>query len=369
MAVAKYDREGRPSPYGVRWTVDGKRRFKFFPTAAARNEFFREMVRKEKEGGRSILELTAAEAAVMRRCLELLGSPEAVLEACKEAEERGSLVTVEPGKAVSEYLAEKMALGRDENYQRAVRVVLWRAVEALPGRFADWSRDRAQDWLTELAGTFSATTVTNHAKVCGAFARWCVRRQYLREDVFAAVATPDVMRPEPGFLSVRDMRKLLEVAQERFPETVAYFAMGAFAGLRSSACARLDLSAIDFGQRGISIRADQAKNKRRVYIDGHPDALWVWLEWARKHAPEGFGLTKRRWDFLRGEVAEAAGVSMPHNALRHSFCTYHVALHGDAGKTATLLTHRGNVSILYEHYRGNATREQAREWFGLEPTH
>lgn len=32
------------------------------------------------------------------------------------------------------------------------------------------------------------------------------------------------------------------------------------------------------------------------------------------------------------------------------------ALEGDAGKTATLLTHRGNVSILYAHYKGNASR-------------
>jgi hypothetical protein len=58
---------------------------------------------------------------------------------------------------------------------------------------------------------------------------------------------------------------------------------------------------------------------------------------------------------------------MPHNALRHSFCTYHVAMHGDAGKTATLLTHRGNVSILYEHYRGNATRAAGEAYFNLRP--
>lgn len=137
--------------------------------------------------------------------------------------------------------------------------------------------------------------------------------------------------------------------------------------MRSSACARLGMLAIDFRQWGVSIRADQAKSKRRGYIDGHPDALWEWLEWAREHAPEGFALTKRAWDYRRGLVAEAAGVTMPHSALRHSFCTYHVALLGDAGKTATLLTHRGNVSILYEHYRGNATPARAQQWSGLVP--
>jgi hypothetical protein len=59
---------------------------------------------------------------------------------------------------------------------------------------------------------------------------------------------------------------------------------------------------------------------------------------------------------------------MPHNALRHSFCTFHCALYGDAGKTATLLTHRGNVAILYQHYKGNAGRPDAERYFGIMPT-
>ena len=52
---------------------------------------------------------------------------------------------------------------------------------------------------------------------------------------------------------------------------------------------------------------------------------------------------------------------------RHSFCTYHVALTGSADRTATLLTHRGSVSTLYDHYRGNATNEQAKCYFSVRP--
>jgi hypothetical protein len=115
------------------------------------------------------------------------------------------------------------------------------------------------------------------------------------------------------------------------------------------------------------IWAVNAKNKRRVYIDGHPDNLWKWLSWAKKYSPEGLSLSKRLWDRRREQVQEKANVKMPHNALRHSFCTYHVAQNGDAGKTATHLTHRGNVSILYEHYRGNATKSDAEKYFDITP--
>jgi len=99
----------------------------------------------------------------------------------------------------------------------------------------------------------------------------------------------------------------------------------------------------------------------------HPDNLWQWLEFAKKKAPEGFSLSKRLWDRRKEQIAKKTGFRMPHNALRHSFCSYHVALQGDAGKTATLLTHRGNVAILYEHYKGNASKAQAEEYFSIVP--
>ena len=52
----------------------------------------------------------------------------------------------------------------------------------------------------------------------------------------------------------------------------------------------------------------------------------------------------------QSELANKLGVSQATVArwlngtaqsVRHSFCTYHVALYGDAGRTATLLTQRG----------------------------
>ncbi len=130
---------------------------------------------------------------------------------------------------------------------------------------------------------------------------------------------------------------------------------------------RVAFEDINFKEKGILITAENAKNNQRSYLDGHEPNLWKWLNYAKKNAPNGFNLTKRQWDGLRAKVAEIAEIKMPHNALRHSFCTYHVALHGDAGKTATLLTHKGNVSILYDHYKGNTNKQAAKQYFNLQP--
>ena len=56
----------------------------------------------------------------------------------------------------------------------------------------------------------------------------------------------------------------------------------------------------------------------------------------------------------------------PKNCLRHSFATYHVALHRDPGKTALILSHR-NQEVLYQHYLGIATKEQAERYFDIWP--
>ena len=57
----------------------------------------------------------------------------------------------------------------------------------------------------------------------------------------------------------------------------------------------------------------------------------------------------------------------PKNCFRHSFVTYHVALYRDAGKTALLVSHR-NQQILFQHYLGIATKEQAERYFQIVPS-
>jgi integrase len=368
MAVSKYDRDDRPNrPYGVKWTLSGKRKFKFFTTKKARDAFFTDLQTQERKHGLSILNMSADEAAIMRRCVDLLGNSSAVLHACEEYAKKINLVEIKPESAYQEYLKEIQTLSSSADHYRQKRVTLSRLIHSMPGKFAEWTAESAREWIFSLNKQFASLTVKNHAKYALAFCNWCIKRRYLNENVFKDAPIPDIIMPEPEFLKVLEMEKLFKTAVEKYPESVAYFALGAFAGLRSSATARLEINAIDFEQKGILIRADQSKNKRRIYIDGHEPNLWAWLEWAKKNAPHGFEITKRQWDAIRGKVAIAAKVKMPHNALRHSFCSYHVALYGDAGKTATLLTHRGNVAILYEHYKGNAARTEAEKYFNILP--
>jgi len=69
---------------------------------------------------------------------------------------------------------------------------------------------------------------------------------------------------------------------------------------------------------------------------------------------------------VKAALFARAGVVNPGNILRHSFCSYHVALHMDAGKTALLMQH-ASQHMLYRHYRGLAKHADAEEYFKMVP--
>jgi len=324
------------------------------------------MEEKERRQGKAALDISTVEAQIMRRCVELLGSPEQVLMAVESKAKSISIESIPVAEAVKLFLDEKYNLGRDENWLRANRNILNRFSESFAKEaVSECARDQAQQWILSL--NFAPVTIKNHVKACGSFFNWCVSRKYCPENIFKGVESPSVVHSEPEFLTVGQTKKLFRAAEKHYPDALAYLAMQAFAGIRSSACARISLDEIKFKQRGIVITAQNAKNNQRQFVDGHPDNLWDWLNYAKKVAPEGFKISKRLWDRRKSQIAEKAKVKMPHNALRHSFCSYHVALDGDAGKTATLLTHRGNVSILYAHYKGNASKADAEKYFFITP--
>ena len=62
---------------------------------------------------------------------------------------------------------------------------------------------------------------------------------------------------------------------------------------------------------------------------------------------------------------EKVSVIRKANGLRHAFCTYHFALHGNENLTAQ---QAGNSpAMIHAHYKGLATRKEAQAWFAIKP--
>lgn len=200
-----------------------------------------------------------------------------------------------------------------------------------------------------------------HRRLLHNFFGYCAGRGYTDENPVARAAKVKVIRKPPGILSPGDTAALLAAAPL---DIIPALAIGFFAGLRTAEIERLDWREIDLRRGFIEITAEKAKSSQRRLVEITPN-LRAWLEpHARQSGP--VRLTQMRHKD-RFEIArKAAGVSWPSNACRHSYASYHLALHQDAAKTALQLGHT-NTAVLFQHYRELATPEDAAAYFGIVP--
>lgn len=200
-----------------------------------------------------------------------------------------------------------------------------------------------------------------HRRLLHNFFGYCVGRGYTEENPVSRAARVKVIRKAPGILSPADTAAVLAAAPV---EIVPALAIGFFAGLRTAEIARLDWSEINLKRGFIEVTAENAKSSQRRLVTITPN-LRAWLE---PHMQRS-GLVrlsemrhKDRFDIARKE----AGVQWPSNAARHSFASYHLAVHQDAAATALQLGHT-NTSVLFQHYRELATIEDAEAYFAITP--
>jgi integrase len=193
----------------------------------------------------------------------------------------------------------------------------------------------------------------------GLFA-WAAKTNRIPENPAAKMLQVQVERGMPSIVTPSDVRKIMDAAVRVAPEAVPYLALAFFAGVRSNEITLLRWSDIDLVSGTVTVRPEVAK-KRRSRIIRLADNAAAWL---RGYAGKGDVAPES----LRAVLArvQRASVSWPHNAARHSFASYHLALHSDISRTCLDLGHT-QPAVLFEHYRNLATREQAEAYFGVLP--
>ena len=163
--------------------------------------------------------------------------------------------------------------------------------------------------------------------------------------------------------TVAEVAQLFAYALEHHKEALGRLTLEAFVGLRFSSAYRLEKGDINFADKGILLPRHKLKTKRRRYIDGLPENVWPWLKETNDAC---WAMTSNEWMHLKSQLFVDANVPHPHNSLRHSFCTHHIAAHKNPGKTATILCHTSQDE-LWEHYNGCATEQAGGLYFKITP--
>jgi hypothetical protein len=353
----------RPKPFGVQWLVDGRRKTSFFRIRTEQVQFAKQLAADVKENGIAAYRADMGEVRELRALRAHLPADvplEAVL-ACWErhGSTRPALLIRD---AIPQYLEAKKAENLDPNTLSHYRSALDRLIVAFGDHnVQDVEREDLQAWLTDLDAEDS-TCRTYFVRARGFFS-WLKFARLITEHPFDGLRTPKVIPKEITLSTPDDLRLLFAVNAPVSRELCGRLACEAFAGIRFESVADMQPSDIKFELRGILLPADQIKTRRRKFIQNLPDCLWKWLEWSR---PAEWTMTPRQYLEAKSLAFVRANIPHPRNCLRKSFATYHLALHGDAGKTAAILCHT-NLRKLIEDYNGVASADRAAPWFTVLP--
>lgn len=257
------------------------------------------------------------------------------------------------------------------------------------------SRGDILDYVSALP--VAVRTKRNHKNALSIFFGWIKDRSLIAANPAGGIKRRLLgreVKKEIRFLSLEEVTNYLRAAERYAPELVAHEIVQLISGVRA------DDEMADFRAEfvlpqtlEVVIPAAVAKTGKREVINCLEKNFWSW--WS-VYGPTSGLLRPRnygpRWERLRvlatvADVAEAdrlarlpiktllrlpvaqtAKQQWPWNGRRRTFCTYHVAKHQSADRTALILRHRGEAGTLHNSYRGmGVTRQQGKAYFEIQP--
>jgi integrase len=279
------------------------------------------------------------------------------------------------------FAAAKKSEGVSDGYLRDINLRLGdfgerfgkRQVHQIPG-------DEVKEWIAGLG--LSVGSQLNYYRVLSSFFSFAVESRLAASNPLDGMTRPKQDRNEVGILTVDEMTRLLAVADERI---VPALAIGAFAGLRpESEIVPLQWEDINldkvldedkstkkkpvyksFGW----INVKRSKNRQSLRHVPISENLHDWLI-ERKPAQGGpvVPVAANYLHELRQTAVEDAKIKKyPHDGLRHSFGSYHRALHMDDGRTASLMGHT-NIRTFRIHYCHSLPPGAADAYWNIFPT-
>jgi len=215
-----------------------------------------------------------------------------------------------------------------------------------------------EKWLDN--NKYSGITRRNYRTHLVSFFNFARKRKYTSGNPVQDIEVPIIDEKTPEILSVKECQKLMMAAQYNAPEMVPYFAVALFAGLRPSETELLDWKYVDFDRKQIKVIPETAKKRRLRYVE-MSDNLVAWLA-PYRHDTGKLTYLRKRFDLVR----KKAGIKWANDVLRHSYGSYHLAMHENANKTSLQMGHKG-TDELFNHYRALVSKDEAKLFWEIRP--
>lgn len=248
--------------------------------------------------------------------------------------------SVSVAEAIAQLLAAKRAANLRPAYLKSLSYYLSRFAqgrERLPLEAV--GTEAVESFLAQFSQPASRATWLNRISTLFAFA---VRRDWLVKNPCARLERITVERKAPLVLSPEQAALLVSITPKVM---LPYVVLGLYAGLRPAELERLQWSDVDLIT--FTVKVNFAKTRRRRIVPLHAKAVALLQAFPLRSGPVAPSHSTVRRFQRRARMALGLK-AWPADLLRHTAASYLLALHGDAGKVATML---GNSSgVLLTHY-------------------
>ena len=260
---------------------------------------------------------------------------------------------------ITRHIEAKAKANRSEEYLRDLRSRLIPFGLAFEEHLAtDITQEGVQQYIDSLSvGPVSKNNVLRMLRNLFAVA---IKLEKAQSNPVDGVDNLKTVSKPVSILTPEELKTWLANAPENL---VAPLAIQAFAGLRTAEVLRLDWREVRIDRGHIEITAENAKSSRRRLVQITPNLA----KWIRPRAQlSGSVVPLVSYREAKTDSWQQSFDRRQSNDLRHSFASYHLALHQDAAKTALELGH-STPTILFQHYRELVTQEDAKSYFAIEP--
>ena len=190
---------------------------------------------------------------------------------------------------------------------------------------------------------------------------WCFSNPVERVRIFTAKQISEQRAPIVITSPAKVIRIFSEVSRWRGGCLSKWFALAYFAGIRPDGemrkLASREGELINLKTRTIHIPADVSKTKESRQVD-ICESLAAWLD-ALSDRP----IVPKNFDRIMKEARK--NFELSHDETRHSFISYHVALHRSVGDAA--LQAGNSEAIVKKHYLNLRPKEEGAEFFSILP--
>ena len=344
----------------------GKRQQLFFTTKIEASLVCEQLKARKNNFGISLTALSPAKIVEAAEAYNLLeGRNVSLLSAVRHylgiEDQRSASISFR--ELCSVYIESKN--GRDGRYLASMRRTMNRFPSLHDRLVCDISHRDLEPLLEEIVPG-GRNFVMRHLK---AFFNFGIKRGYLANNPIARLDFVESPAKEVEVISPENVARALEMALRNDLDLLPYLVLGFFCGIRPiGELTLLQWSDVDLQNRSVTIRSTISKTKRRRFPELSENAV-AWLETYRQRGGvcEGpiVSCNEHTLYARRQQNQEAAGIThWPNSAMRHSYCSYWLAMHKDINKLVLQSGHT-SVDTMWRHYHRGTTEAEAKSLFTI----